>query len=133
MKTSPTSTLTDITREADVKTLVDNFCEKVNQDAVLSPAFAAVTRVYWPQHLFTMYNYWCAALFGPKADRSQAAPKDLGLPLEGPHAHRWLQLFGATVQENFAGPKAEEAKRKALSLASVFDKQFPAKSTLSVS
>lgn len=118
MKHQPASALTDITREADVKTLVDTFCEKVNQDEVLSPAFNAVARVYWPHHLFTLYNFWSATLFGPKAGRNQsaAAADDLGLPLEGPHFRRWLSLFDAAVKENFAGPKAEEACTKALHL-----------------
>lgn len=128
MKTAPTSALTDITREADVKIIVDTFCDKINQDEVLSPVFSAVSRVYWPQHLFTMYNFWSAALFGPKADKSQAAPRDMGLPIEGPHYRRWLSLFDAAVQENFAGPKADEAKFKALNIATLFEP----KTTLSV-
>lgn len=132
MKASATK-LTDITREADVKMLVDNFCEKVRQDEVLSPAFQAVARVYWPQHLFTMYNFWCAALFGPKAGRGPAAADELGLPLEGPNCRRWQTLFDDTVRENFAGPKAEEARRKVLGLGALLDASFPAKSTLSVS
>ncbi|OON68369.1 group III truncated hemoglobin [Hymenobacter sp. CRA2] len=122
MKPTTTTALTDITREADVKFLVDNFCEKVNQDEVLSPAFKAVARVYWPQHLFTLYNFWSTMLFGAKQDKSEAAlPKNLGLPTEGPLCRRWLQLFDATVQEHFAGPKAEEAKVKVLKLASLFE------------
>ncbi|RTQ45891.1 group III truncated hemoglobin [Hymenobacter gummosus] len=120
MKTAPASVLTDITREADVKMLVDQFCEKVTQDELLSPGFNAVSRVYWPQHLFTMYNFWSAALFGSKSGRGQSSPNDLGLPLEGPHFQRWISLFDATVRENFAGPKAEEAKHKALNLAALF-------------
>lgn len=117
MKHQPASALTDITREADVKTLVDTFCEKVNQDEVLSPAFNAVARVHWPHHLFTLYNFWSAALFGTATGRGQSsAADDLGLPLEGPHFRRWVTLFDAAVRENFAGPKAEEAKTKALHL-----------------
>jgi hemoglobin len=123
MKTAPASVLTDITREADVKMLVDQFCEKVTQDELLSPVFSAVTRVYWPQHLFTMYNFWSAALFGPQTGRGQSSPDDLGLPLEGPHFQRWISLFDAAVQENFAGPKAEEAKHKALHIATLLEPQ----------
>ncbi|MCC3156551.1 group III truncated hemoglobin [Hymenobacter sp. 15J16-1T3B] len=133
MTTAPASALTDITREADVKTLVDTFCEKVNQDEVLSPAFNAVARVHWPHHLFTLYNFWSTALFGPKSGRGQASSSDLGLPLEGPKFRRWLTLFDAAVQENFAGPKAEEARHKALNLGALLDASFPQKSTLTVS
>ncbi|KUG08014.1 group III truncated hemoglobin [Solirubrum puertoriconensis] len=119
MKTVPTSALTDITREADIKTLVDCFCEKVNHDEVLSPVFNAVARVYWPQHLFSMYDFWSSKLLGSKPTPAAEAPaQEAGLSFAGPHSGRWLNLFNATVQEHFAGPKAEEAKATAVNLAS---------------
>ncbi|GAB3829877.1 group III truncated hemoglobin [Hymenobacter jeollabukensis] len=129
MTNAPASALTDITREADVKTLVDTFCEKVNQDEVLSPAFNAVARVHWPHHLFTLYNFWSTALFGPKTGRQSAASSDLGLPLEGPNCRRWQNLFDAAVRENFAGPKAEEARHKVLNLGALLDASFPSRNT----
>ncbi|GAB2963010.1 group III truncated hemoglobin [Hymenobacter coalescens] len=117
MKTAPASALTDIVREADVKTLVDNFCEKVNQDEVLGPAFNATARLHWPQHLFTLYSYWSTTLLGSVQEKAQALPKNLGLPTEGPRCQRWLTLFNAAVRETFAGPKADEVAGRVLSLA----------------
>ncbi|UYZ57996.1 group III truncated hemoglobin [Hymenobacter latericus] len=119
MKTTPTSALTDITREADVKTLVDCFCEKVDHDEVLSPVYNAVARVHWPHHLFSMYDFWSSRLLGPQpAPAAAEAPtQEAGLSFAGPHSGRWLNLFNATVQEHFAGPKAEQAIATARTIA----------------
>ena len=37
------------------------------------------------------------------------------------HFQRWQALFFLTVDELFAGPKAEEAKLRALNIAHVFE------------
>ena len=42
------------------------------------------------------------------------------LPVEEAHFDCCLELFLATVDENFSGPKAEEAKGRALSIADTF-------------
>ena len=53
----------------------------------------------------------------------RALPKHAVLAVEKAHFDRWLQLFGATVDENFSGPKAEEAKG-ALSIADTFARRM---------
>jgi hemoglobin len=132
MSTKPTS-LPDITEEVDIQTLVDNFYDKVNQDELLGPVFNAIAQVYWPQHLLTMYDFWSSVLFGTMRYKGRPFPKHLGLPIDGPHFQRWLKLFFDTVQENFAGPKAEEAKVKALNIATMFEhKMNTIKSPLSI-
>jgi hemoglobin len=132
---SPTTPplLPDITTESDIQTLVDTFYNKVNQDELLGPVFNAVAQVYWPKHLPTMYDFWSSVLFGTMRYKGRPFPKHLALPIEAEHFQRWLQLFYATVQENFCGPKAEEAKSKALNIASMFEyKMGAAKSPLSL-
>ena len=49
-----------------------------------------------------------------------------------PHFQRWLELFYATVAENFAGAKAEEAKVKALNIATMFEYRMRPKDSLSI-
>ena len=46
------------------------------------------------------------------------------LPVEKAHFDRWLELFLATVDELFAGPKAKEAKGRALSVADTFARRM---------
>ena len=43
-----------------------------------------------------------------------------GLPVTSTHFKQWLELFHKTVDENFVGGKAEEAKSRADNIASVF-------------
>ncbi|KAA9327696.1 group III truncated hemoglobin [Hymenobacter busanensis] len=122
----------DIAHEADIQTLVDRFYDKVNQDELLGPIFNAVAAVHWPAHLLTMYDFWSSVLFGTSRYKGRPFPKHLALPINGPHFQRWLQLFYATVDENFAGPKAEEAKAKALNIATMFEYRMRPKATLSI-
>ena len=46
------------------------------------------------------------------------------LPVGKAHFDRWLELFLETVDENFSGPKAEEAKGRALSIADTFARRM---------
>ena len=125
--------LPDITGETDIKRLVDTFYDKVNQDELLGPIFNAVAHVDWARHLPTMYDFWSSVLFGTMRYKGRPFPKHLGLPVGSEHFQRWLQLFYQTVQENFAGPKAEEAQAKALNIASMFEyKMKAARSPLSL-
>jgi hemoglobin len=45
----------------------------------------------------------------------------LSLPIEEKHFSQWLALFRETIDEHFAGPKAEEAKTRASSIAQIMN------------
>lgn len=109
--------LPDIRTEGDIKVLVDCFCQKVNQDALLSPIFSAVAAVHWPNHLTSLYDYWSSTLFGRTNSTGQPIPQQLAMPTRGQYQRQWIGLFSKAVEENFAGDKAEEAKVKARSIA----------------
>ena len=110
----------DIATTADIKTLVDQFYEKVRRDALLAPIFNEIAQVDWPSHVETLYTFWETLLFGSGTYQGAPFPKHSILPVEKAHFDRWLELFLATVDENFSGPKAEEAKGRALSIADTF-------------
>ena len=114
----------DIATAADIKTLVDRFYEKVNRDALLGPIFNEVAGVDWPSHLATLYTFWETVLLGSGTYQGAPFPKHSVLPVEKAHFDRWLELFLATVDENFFGPKAEEAKNRALSIADTFARRM---------
>ena len=111
----------DIQTEADVKTLVDTFYDKVNADPLLTPVFNEVARVDWPAHLPRMYDFWSGLLLHTARYRGQPFLKHIPLPIGGAHFERWLALFHLTVDELFAGPVAAEAKLRAQSIAHVFE------------
>ena len=56
--------------------------------------------------------------FGP-AELTVMSPDDLS-PLRGGHFERWITLWTQTVDELFAGPRAQAAKSHAFRLANAF-------------
>jgi hemoglobin len=122
----------DITSEADVRLLVDTFYAAINHDALLAPIFNGVAQVDWAQHLPIMYDFWSSILLGSARYHSRPFPKHMPLPIDATHFERWLELFDATVAELFQGPKAEEARLRALNIARMFEYRLRARGPLSV-
>lgn len=107
----------DITSREDIKLLVDAFYDKVRGDELLAPVFSHVD---WPHHLPIMYNFWSSMLLGDRSYLGNPFQKHLPLPIRPAHFDRWLKLFRETVNENFAGEKAEEVQLRAESIAGIF-------------
>lgn len=114
----------DIETADDVKVLVDRFYEKVNRDELLAPIFNDVAHVDWAAHLPQLYRFWETLLFGSGNYEGAPFPVHAVLPVAQVHFERWLSLFLATVNENFSGAKAEEAKGRALSIADTFARRL---------
>src|SRR5687768_6465375 len=74
----------------------------------------------WEHHLPTMYLFWTQMLFRKPVYKGAPWPKHMVLPLAKQHFERWISLFSQTVDALFAGPKANEAKSAALSIADTF-------------
>ena len=112
--------LPDITTAENVRTLVDSFYDKVSRDDLLAPVFNDVAHVDWATHLPTMYRFWESMLFGAGTYQGAPFPKHVVLPVQKVHFARWLELFVETTNAHFSGPKAEEAKGRAASIADTF-------------
>jgi hemoglobin len=111
----------DIASHANIERLVDAFYERVRTDDLLGPIFDDVARVDWAAHLPRMYAFWNAVLFGEMGFKGNplAAHRALAqrTPLTAREFDRWIALFHETVDSLFAGSMANEAKRRALSIA----------------
>lgn len=116
--------MTDIETPADVRTLVDAFYAKVNQDELLAPVFNQIAGVDWAAHLPTMYRFWESMLFQTGGYEGAPFPKHAVLPVQQAHFARWLTLFFETVTQNFSGPKSEQAKNQALCIADTFARRM---------
>lgn len=114
----------DLKNASDVRLLVDRFYLKVQEDPQLGPIFNEVAKVDWPQHLPVMYQFWETMLFRTGGYTGKPFPKHLALPLHSEHFTQWLALFRQTVDESFAGPKAEEAKKWAEHIAHTFQQRM---------
>ena len=104
----------------DVIYLVDSFYEKVNKDELLSPIFNDFAKVDWETHMPTMYSFWSSILLGEESYTGSPFPKHLPLPIKQKHFDRWLELFHQTVNDNFEGKLAIEAKNRASNIAEIF-------------
>lgn len=109
-----------IENREDIKLLVDEFYSKVRQDPYIGPIFTDVAKVDWEEHLPKLYNFWADLLLGEDTYRGRPFPPHMKLNLQQGHFEQWLHLFTQTVDENFVGLKASEAKSRALRIARNF-------------
>jgi hemoglobin len=109
--------MTDILTRVEVERLVNRFYDQVRKDALLAPVFAHVD---WPQHLPIMYNFWSSVLLGDGSYNGSPMSKHIGLTITREHFQSWLKLFMNTVDSEFAGPVADEAKSRAKTIADLF-------------
>lgn len=117
MKSS--AALHDIRNEGDIKTLVDTAFSKANDDELLAPLCQAVAQIHWPRHLTSLYDFWSSALLGTtRYQENQSIPLHSVLTTQGTRSQRWISLLERTVEEQFSGSKAEEAKHKLATLFS---------------
>lgn len=109
-----------IEKEEDIKSLVDDFYEKVRKDEVLEPIFNTVIKDNWDEHLQVMVDFWSSMLLYSRKYLKDPFPKHHVLELEPIHFERWLQLFNETVDKKFIGYNATVAKDVAFNMARVF-------------
>jgi hemoglobin len=114
----------DIATPEDIKLLVDSFYARVREDELIGPIFNDVARVDWEHHLPLLYKFWGTLLFRSAEYKGNPFSKHLFLPVDKAHFQRWVSLFVSTVDNLFAGPKAEEAKGYARSIADTFQNRM---------
>jgi hemoglobin len=119
----------DISNAADIKLLIDRFYVKVRDDQQIGFIFNEIAQVNWAHHLPVMYAFWEFLLLG-NADGYRGNPiqKHVDLhrrhPLRAVDFDRWVSLFQATVDENFSGPVADQAKFRAYAIAETWKPKF---------
>lgn len=109
----------DIVTETDVRALVETFYSKVRRDDLLAPIFEPVIGNNWDHHLGRMTDFWSTLLLYTRKFNDDPLPKHLPLTLIKAHFDRWLLLFHGTVDELFQGQIAENAKKRAYSIARI--------------
>lgn len=113
----------DIQNIEDIKLLVNTFYEQVKKDEVIGYIFNDVAKVNWEKHLPVMYNFWENVIFftGNYSGNPMTAHAKWHSvsAFTADHFQRWIKLFTSTVDELFSGEKAELAKQRAISIATV--------------
>jgi len=113
----------DIENRQDIEVLIRSFYDKVIRDETIGYIFNDVAKVNWATHLPVMYDFWESVIFYTGTYRGNPIELHRQLntkePLTAEHFKQWLHLFTATVDELFEGEKAELARQRALSIATI--------------
>ena len=113
----------DIKTIEDIKVLIIHFYKQAVEDPVIGHIFTTSIKVNWEKHLPVMYSFWENTLFytGSYTGNPMIIHQRINniVQLTTQHFDRWTALFNSTVDNHFEGEKAELAKQRALSIATV--------------
>lgn len=84
--------------EAMVERLVRRFYERVRQDPLIGPVFAAKVED-WEPHLRTLIDFWSSIALMTARYTGKPMPVHVGLDIGPEHFARWLELFRTTAAE----------------------------------
>jgi len=118
----------DITDRDDVERLVRAFYAKALDDTMIGYLFTDVAKLDLDAHVPQITDFWETILLGTASYQGGAfavhATLNAKSPLRGGHFERWITLWTATVDEGFAGPRAEQAKTHARRVARAFHRRL---------
>ncbi len=115
----------DITTSEDIKLMVDSFYDTVRSDDIIGYIFNDVAKTNWEMHLPRMYSFWESILLGKATFEGNPMTVHMHLnkkeKLTSEHFDQWTKLWTNNIDELFQGPKAAEAKQRALSIRSIME------------
>ncbi len=111
----------DIESKEDVLNLVTSFYEKAVPDTVIGHFFTKVVQLDFEKHIPKIADFWTGLLLGIGNYKGNVMEVHVKLnklePMQSQHFERWVELWTLTIDELFAGPKADEAKQRGASVA----------------
>ncbi|MGZ4168194.1 MAG: group III truncated hemoglobin [Solirubrobacteraceae bacterium] len=114
----------DIEDRADCERLVRAFYGRALTDPVIGFIFVDVAKLDLEAHVPRIASFWETILLGARSYAGGAfrphAMLNTKVRLRAGHFDRWLWLWRTTVDELFAGPRAELAKAHAERVAAAF-------------
>jgi hemoglobin len=122
----------DIATRSDCEQLVRTFYGKALTDPIIGWLFTDVARLDLEAHVPKIASFWETILLGGQSYRGGAFAPHAALHMKARlrlgHFERWLWLWHTTVDELFAGERAELAKSHADRVASAFHGRLEAMS-----
>jgi hemoglobin len=120
--------LHDIESRADCERLVRAFYGRALEDPIIGFIFVDVAKLDLEAHVPRIASFWETILLGAQSYGGGAFRPHAQLHgkvrLRRGHFERWLALWRATVDELFAGDRAELAKTHALRVANAFHQRL---------
>ena len=118
----------DIEDRADCERLVRAFYGRALTDPIIGWIFTDVARLDLDAHVPTIASFWETILLGARSYAGGVFAPHAALHarvrLRAGHFDRWLALWRSTVDELFAGERAELAKAHALRVALAFQRRL---------
>ena len=122
------SELRDIEDRADCERLVRAFYGRALDDPVIGWIFVDVAKLDVEEHVPQIASFWETILLGAHSYAGGAFAPHIALHmkigLRAGHFERWLWLWSNTVDELFAGERAELAKSHASRVAHAFHRRL---------
>ena len=113
----------DIQDRTDIEFLMNSFYDKVRGDDVIGYIFNEVAKVDWDHHIPIICDFWENILFQTNIYKGNPMQTHVRLHaitrLTKTHFDRWQKLFIETVDEYFEGERANLAKQRAISIATM--------------
>jgi len=115
--------LADITSRTDIEFLLTRFYERAFADDVIGFIFTEVTHLNLDKHMPVIASFWDDMLLGAHNYNGNPIKVhqeiDKLTELNEQQFNRWLFLWQITIDELFAGEKADEAKQRAGNIARI--------------
>jgi hemoglobin len=113
----------DIETREDIELLLRKFYAVAFYDDVIGFYFTEIAKLDLEKHLPVITDFWETVLFGVAKYKNNAIavhnPLHAMHAFEDKHFDRWVKLFTEAIANNFEGAKAELAKQRAHSIATV--------------
>ena len=110
--------------EANIRTLVFSFYDRVREDTLLGPVFEEHLRGGWDAHLDRMCDFWSSVLLGTGRFRGDPIGTHQRIPgLTSAHFDRWVLLFGETAAEVFPASEAAYVLERGSRIRAVLEHQ----------
>ena len=120
----------DIETRADCERLVRTFYGRALRDPIIGFIFVDVAKLDLEAHVPRITSFWETILLGARSYGGGAfrphAEIHFQVPLRRAHFEQWLNLWTSTVDELFAGERAELAKAHAERVAAAFHQRLQA-------
>ena len=118
----------DIESRADCERLVRAFYGRALEDPIIGFLFVDVAKLDLEAHVPVITSFWETVLLGARSYGGGAfrphAELHAKVALREAHFRQWLHLWSATVDELFAGDRAELAKAHALRVGRAFHRRL---------
>lgn len=114
---------TDIQNRQDIDHLMRHFYQYLLADSRINYLFTNIAQVNLEEHFPVLCDFWEGILFQSGTYKRNAMQPHLDLhkksELTTQHFSIWLAYFNQSINELFVGEKANYAKERALSIATV--------------